>query len=93
MRRLPSSSGIAAISTTLFALLKAGDHVVYFAESYQPTRGFIQRALGRYGVSATMLAVTDYASLERTLAAKPTPRTSMAECTFVAGCRWASSHR
>jgi len=76
---LLTGSGIAAISTTLFALLKAGDHVVYFAESYQPTRGFIQRALARYGVSATMLTVTDYASLERTLATKPT-RVVVFEC-------------
>jgi cystathionine beta-lyase/cystathionine gamma-synthase len=76
---LLTGSGIAAISTTLFALLKAGDHVVYFAESYQPTRGFVQRALGRYGVSATMLSVTDYASLERTLATKAT-RVVVFEC-------------
>ncbi len=69
---LLTASGIAAISTTMLALLKAGDHVVYFAESYQPTRAFIRRTLGRYGVSATQLSITDLAALERTLARVPT---------------------
>jgi cystathionine beta-lyase/cystathionine gamma-synthase len=69
---LLTGSGIAAISTTMLALLKAGDHVVYFAESYQPTRAFIRRTLGRYGVSATLLSIADVAALERTLARVPT---------------------
>jgi cystathionine beta-lyase/cystathionine gamma-synthase len=69
---LLTASGIAAISTTMLALLKAGDHVVYFVESYQPTRAFIRRTLGRYGVSATLLSITDVDALERTLAAVPT---------------------
>jgi cystathionine beta-lyase/cystathionine gamma-synthase len=76
---LLTASGIAAISATLLALLKGGDHVVYFAESYQPTRAFIRRTLARYGVAATMLSVSDCASLERTLAATPT-RVIVLEC-------------
>jgi cystathionine beta-lyase/cystathionine gamma-synthase len=76
---LLTASGIAAISTTMLALLKAGDHVVYFAESYQPTRAFIRRTLGRFGVTATMLSVTDYAALEQTLAGSPT-RLVVFEC-------------
>lgn len=69
---LLTASGIASITTTLLALLKAGDHVVHFAESYSPTRSFVRRVLGRYGVSATMLSVTDHDALERTLAATST---------------------
>jgi cystathionine beta-lyase/cystathionine gamma-synthase len=76
---LLTASGIAAISNTLLALLKAGDHVVYFAESYPPTRAFIRRTLGRFGVTATMLSVTDYAMLEQTLAGTPT-RLVVFEC-------------
>jgi cystathionine beta-lyase/cystathionine gamma-synthase len=76
---LLAASGIAAISTTLLALLKAGDHVVYFAESYQPTRAFIRRTLGRYGVTGTMLSVTDYASLEQVLTTTAT-RLVVLEC-------------
>ncbi len=69
---LLTGSGVAAISMTLLALLKAGDHVVLFAETYQPTRVILQRILKRYGVASTMLSIDDLASLERTLAATPT---------------------
>lgn len=65
-------SGIAAISMPLVALLKAGDHVVYFAELYQPTRALIGRVLRRFGVTSTMLSIDDLDGLERALAATPT---------------------
>jgi cystathionine beta-lyase/cystathionine gamma-synthase len=52
--------------------LKAGDHVVYFAELYGPTRALVRRLLGRYGVSSTLLALDDAAALERVLATTPT---------------------
>jgi len=69
---LLTGSGVAAISMTLLSLLKSGDHVVFFAETYQPTRAILQRILQRYGVASTMLSIDDLAALERTLAAKPT---------------------
>jgi cystathionine beta-lyase/cystathionine gamma-synthase len=65
-------SGIAAISMPLIALLKAGDHVVYFAEQYQPTRGLVGSVLRRFGVTSTMLSIDDMAGLERELATTPT---------------------
>ena len=43
----------------LIALLKTGDHVVYFAEQYQPTRALIGRVLRRFGVASTMLSIDD----------------------------------
>ncbi len=76
---LLTASGIAAISTSMLALLKAGDHVVYFAESYQPTRSFIRRTLGRFGVTSTMLSITDHVALEQALAGVPT-RLVVLEC-------------
>ena len=69
---LLTGSGVAAISMSLLSLLKSGDHVVFFAETYQPTRAILQRILQRYGVASTMLSIDDLAALERTLAAKPT---------------------
>jgi cystathionine beta-lyase/cystathionine gamma-synthase len=69
---LLTGSGVAAISMTLLALLEAGDHVVFFAESYPPTREIVQRILGRYGVASTMLSIDDLGSLERTLSSRPT---------------------
>jgi cystathionine beta-lyase/cystathionine gamma-synthase len=69
---LLTGAGVAAISMTMLALLRAGDHVVYFAEMYQPTRAFLRRTLARYGVRSTMLSVDDLEALERTLATTPT---------------------
>ncbi len=69
---LLTGSGVAAISMTLLSLLKAGDHVVCFAESYSPTRALLARLLDRYAVSSTMLSIEDHAALERVLASTPT---------------------
>jgi cystathionine beta-lyase/cystathionine gamma-synthase len=69
---LLTGSGVAAIAMSLIGLLKSGDHVVYFAELYPPTRALVRRLLGRYGVTSTMLSVDDTAGLEQVLAATPT---------------------
>ena len=69
---LLTGSGIAAISMPLIALLKTGDHVVYFAEQYQPTRALIGRVLRRFGVASTMLSIDDLDGLERVLGTTPT---------------------
>src|SRR5438270_4605185 len=46
-------SGLAAISTTLLAVTKAGDHVLVCDNAYRPTRNFCNRVLQRYGVETT----------------------------------------
>jgi cystathionine beta-lyase/cystathionine gamma-synthase len=69
---LLAGSGMAAISASLLSLSKQGDHVVYFAEMYQPTRTMIRRVLGRYGVTSSLLSIDDIDGLTRTLAAHPT---------------------
>jgi cystathionine beta-lyase len=46
-------SGLAAISTALLAVLKAGDHLLVTDSVYQPTRKFCDGVLKRYGVTAT----------------------------------------
>ena len=69
---LLTSSGVAAVNLALLALCKQGDHVVLFAEMYQPTRYMIRRLLARYGVTHTMLSIEDTVGIEQTLASKPT---------------------
>ena len=69
---LVTASGVGAISQTLLALTKQGDHVLCFVETYNPTRYLIRRFLGRFGVTHTMLSIEDIASVERALAAHPT---------------------
>lgn len=46
-------SGVAAISTALLAILKAGDHVLVIDSAYRPTRNFCDTLLKRYGIETT----------------------------------------
>ncbi len=68
---LVTSSGVGAISQTLLALTKQGDHVLCFIETYNPTRYLIRRLLGRFGVTHTMISIEDIAGVERALAMTP----------------------
>src|SRR5690606_5948007 len=67
-----TASGVAAVNLTLLALCKQGDHVILFAEMYQPTRYMVRRLLARYGVTHTMLSIEDAEAIERALASTPT---------------------
>lgn len=50
-RSLVYPSGLAACATALMSLLSAGDHVLVTDSAYSPTRAFLRRVLGRFGVS------------------------------------------
>lgn len=65
---LLTASGVAAVALPMLSLLGCGDHVVYFAEMYPPTRALVRRVLGRFGVSSSMLSIDDLDGLDRTLA-------------------------
>jgi cystathionine beta-lyase/cystathionine gamma-synthase len=69
---LATASGVNAIAQTLIALTKAGDHILFFIETYGPTRNIIRRLLSRFGVEHTMLSIEDMAGIENVLAARPT---------------------
>src|SRR6516162_7488600 len=69
---LVTASGVGAISQTLLALTKQGDHVICFVETYNPTRYLIRRLLARFGVTHTMLSIEDTAGVEKALAAQKT---------------------
>lgn len=45
-------SGVAAVTTALLAVLKAGDEVLITDSAYEPTRNFARDMLGQYGVAA-----------------------------------------
>lgn len=61
------SSGMAAVTTTLFAFLRAGSHVVLFADCYRRTRGFVSQLLSRYGVEHTLVPACDLKALREAL--------------------------
>ncbi|MCA6101640.1 cystathionine beta-lyase [Bradyrhizobium australafricanum] len=46
-------SGLAAISTTLLAVLKTGDHLLVCDNAYRPTRNFCDNMLKRYGIETS----------------------------------------
>ena len=60
-------SGMAAITTALFELLKAGDHVVLTNDCYRRTRQFIGRFLGKLGVESTLVEPGNEAALRDAL--------------------------
>jgi cystathionine gamma-synthase/O-acetylhomoserine (thiol)-lyase len=55
----PFASGMAAISTVLMALTRAGAHVVVPREVYGGTYGLLTTVLERFGVSATFVDGSD----------------------------------
>lgn len=59
------SSGMAAISTTLLAFLKSGDHIVVQNTLYGGTSNFIKEEFPKYGIEFTFTSgyeVTDFAA-------------------------------
>ena len=61
------SSGMAAATTALMAILKAGDHLVMTSDCYRRTRQFIGTFLSRFGVGSTLVEPGDLAGLEAAL--------------------------
>ncbi|MGH9392389.1 MAG: trans-sulfuration enzyme family protein [Vicinamibacteria bacterium] len=60
-------SGMAAITTTLLAHLKAGDHAVFQREIYGGVHRFANEILPGYGVSVGSFEATDADGVERAL--------------------------
>lgn len=52
------SSGMAVITTTLLAMLRNGQHVVFTSDVYRKTRQFARQVLTRYGVRVDIVPPT-----------------------------------
>ena len=61
------ASGMAAITTTLFAMLSRGAHVVVTDDAYRRTRQFLNQTLRRYGVEVSTVPAGDYDRMEDAL--------------------------
>jgi cystathionine beta-lyase len=70
-------SGLAAISTTLLAVLKAGDHLLVCDNVYRPSRNFCNGLLARYGVETTYYDPMIGAGIEKLF--KPNTRAVLVE--------------
>jgi cystathionine gamma-synthase len=57
-------SGMNAVTTLMFAMLRPGDHVLMTSDCYRRTRQFVTTILSRFGVEYTMVEPGNYAALE-----------------------------
>jgi cystathionine beta-lyase/cystathionine gamma-synthase len=64
---LVTASGMGAISTTLFGLLRAGDHVVAQRNHYMGTTRLLSDLLERFSVSCELVDQTDNQAFARAL--------------------------
>ena len=58
------SSGMAAITSVLLAMLPTGAHIVITDDSYRRTREFCKTFLKRLGISASVVPMGDFAAIE-----------------------------
>lgn len=72
-RAILFSSGMAAITTVLLAILSNGSHVVMTDDCYRRTRQFCLTFLKRLGIKCTVTPMGDYEALEAAI----TPQTRL----------------
>jgi len=61
------SSGMAAITTTLLAMVRSGQHVVMTADCYRRTRQFSRQWLAKFGVEVTLVPAGDTRAIEEAI--------------------------
>jgi cystathionine gamma-synthase len=61
------ASGMAAVTSTILALVKSGSHVILFADCYRRTRQFVTTFLDRFGVSSTLIPPADVGALREAI--------------------------
>jgi cystathionine beta-lyase/cystathionine gamma-synthase len=64
---LTFASGMGAITTTIMALLKSGDHIVAQRDIYGGTTKFLSRWLPKLGIETTFVDTTEYDQHERAI--------------------------
>ena len=94
------SSGMAAIMTSMFAMLRQGDHVLFQDDLYGGTHHLAVKELQRYGISYTMVGVSDLQKFENAILPNTkviyieTPSNPLLRITDIKGvARIAKKHR
>ena len=64
------ASGMSAVTTTILALVRAGDHIVITDDAYKKTLEFCSSYLQRFGVNCTIVRFGDYDALDRAVTRK-----------------------
>jgi cystathionine gamma-synthase len=71
------SSGMSAITTTLFALLQSGDHIIITDDAYKRTLDFCKTCLDRFNIECTVVKMCDYDAIKDAI--KPNTRIFFSE--------------
>ncbi len=58
------STGMSAITTTLFAMLNAGDHVILTDDAYKRTIDFCKTRLQKFNIECSIVKMCDYEAIE-----------------------------
>lgn len=66
-RALLFASGMCAITTSIFALLKSGDHIVAQRDIYGGTTKFFSQWLPKFGIETTFVDTTEYDQHEKAI--------------------------
>src|SRR5690606_5247904 len=74
---LAFASGMAAVTTALLAVLKAGQHVVLTDDCYRRTRQFCLAVLNKFGVEVSVVAAGSEEAIEA--AVRPNTRVLISE--------------
>ncbi|GAB1445639.1 MAG: PLP-dependent transferase [Cyclobacteriaceae bacterium] len=61
------SSGMAAIMTSIFALVKSGDHIIFQNDLYGGTHHAALHELNRYGITYSMVDATEPQNFEKAI--------------------------
>lgn len=61
------SSGMSAITTSLFALLQSGDHIIITDDAYKRTLDFCQTCLDRFNIECTVVKMCDYEAMKNAI--------------------------
>ena len=61
------SSGMAAILTSIFALLRAGDHIIFQKDLYGGVHSLALTQLNRYGINYTLVDAVDPRNFEKAI--------------------------
>ena len=71
------SSGMSAITTSMFALLKTGDHIIITDDAYKRTLDFCKTCLDRFDIECTVVKMCDYTAIKNAI--KPNTRIFFSE--------------
>jgi methionine-gamma-lyase len=68
---MAAASGMGAITTTMWSLLRAGDAIVVDHAIYGSAFAFFMQGLTRFGVAVSLVDMTDLAAVEAAAASRP----------------------